>query len=264
VSKLEIIALKDVPPVPAGIGGQGYAASNDASGVRMSRLLKPEGYSLWVCVSEFADGGELHWRGAGGEQAVYIASGALEIDGRVCPSDGALIVESGVEATAKARGATEIVHFGPVDPSLPCVGHYGPPKPQGHGVHVVGPGGWFESGSREGTFARWYADSTCPTCRVCLLHVERSTPRLGPVHHHSLDEILYVTRGAVELGARRLEPGTAIFIAANARYRIKSGPDGYRFLNFRRDVSEQVYAEEDPPLLESAIARGGREVGDLL
>jgi quercetin dioxygenase-like cupin family protein len=260
VPRLEILRL-DAAAAP--LGANGYATSHDASGVLASQLLAPDGYSLWVRVSELADGGELHWNGAQGEEAVYVISGALDVDGRRSPSDGAIIIESGVKTTARTLGRTTLVHFGPSDPTPPTAGRYGAPQTQGHGVHVVGPGGWFESGSREGTFARWYADSTCPTCRLCLLQVERSSARDGPTHHHSQDEIIYVIGGAVGLGGRWLEPGSALFIGADARYRIRTGSRGYRFLNYRRDVSEQVYAESDPPMLETALARGGREVGDL-
>jgi hypothetical protein len=127
----------------------------------------------------------------------------------------------------------------------------------------VGPNGRFTSGRRDGTFARWYADSTCPTCRLCLLQVERASARVGPTHHHSEDEIIFVIGGAVGFGARWLEPGTALFIAANTRYQIRTGDAGYRFLNYRRDLSQQIYDPSDPPQLESALARGGVEVGDL-
>ncbi len=163
----------------------------------------------------------------------------------------------------KNPGPSHASAFGPSDLTPPSGGEYGPPDAEGHGVHVVGPEGWFTSGSREGTFARWYSDSTCPSCRICLLQVERSSAREGPVHHHSQDEIIFIIGGAVGLGGRWLEAGTALFISANARYQIRTGDAGYRFLNYRRDLSQQVYDRAEPPQLESALARGGIEVGDL-
>ena len=257
VPKLEILQRDNVEPQDR------YATAQFAHGVVSSRRLESAGYSLWVCESELRDGGEIHWRGESAEEAVYVLSGALDVEGRECPSDGALIVESGAHAIARAVGPTQILHFGPSDLSPPSGGPYGPPDAEGHGVHVVGPDGWFTSGSREGTFARWYADSTCPTCRLCLLQVERSSAREGPVHHHSQDEIIFVIAGAIGLGGRWLEAGTALFISAQARYQLRTGDAGYRFLNYRRDLSQQVYDRADPPQLESALARGGVEVGDL-
>ncbi len=257
VSQLEILQQADVAP------HEQYATGQPAQGVASSRRLQPDGYSLWVCASELLDGGEIEWNGESAEEAVYVVSGALDVEGRECPTDGAIIIESSVRTTARALGPTRILHFGPSDLCRPGGGAYGPAEAAGHGVHVVGPGGWVCSGSREGTSARWYADSTCPTCRLCLIQVERATARDGPAHHHSQDEIIFVIGGAIGLGGRWLAAGTALFIAAGARYQLRTGDAGYRFLNYRRDLSQQVYDPADPPQIESAIARGGVEVGDL-
>ena len=256
VANLEILHCDDVQAQDR------YAAGHAALGVVSSRRLSPAGYSLWVCASEFQDGGEIHWNGESAEEAVYVASGALDVDGRSCPTDGAVILESGVCTSARAIGPTQILHFGPSDLTPPSGGVYGPPAVEGHGVHVVGPDGRFTSGSREGTFARWYADSTCPTCRLCLIQVERKSARVGLAHQHSEDEIIFVIGGAIGLGERWLKAGSALFISADARYQIRTGEAGYRFLNYRRDLSQQIYDPEDPPQLESALERGGVEVGD--
>jgi hypothetical protein len=257
MAKLEILHRDDGAPQAR------YAAGHDAEGVVESRRLQPPGYSLWVCTSELQTDGEILWRGDRAEEAVYVQSGSIEIDGRECPIGGAVILESRVHARMRALRPTELVHFGPRDLDVPSGGEYGPPSPEGHGVHVVGPGGRFCSGGREASFARWYADSTCATCRLCLIQVERTSPRLGPGHHHSEDEIIFVIGGAVGLGDRWLEAGSALFISRDARYRIRTGEAGYRFLNYRRDLSYQVYDPDEPPQIESALARGGREVGDL-
>lgn len=254
MSRIEVLRAHSAPAAPRA------KVRGDATG----RLLRPDDYSLWCCHWQLGNGAELVWDDAHPEEAIYVASGALEVEGRVCPSGGAVVVEAGVSTRARTTGPCEIVHFGPSDLTPPRGGAYGPPSVDGHGVHVVGPGGRFTSGSRDGTFARWYADSTCPTCRLCLIQVERAQARDGPPHHHSQDEIIFVTGGAIAIGADWLGPGTALFIPAGARYRVRTGETGYRFLNYRRDVSEQVYAPGEPPQLESALARGGVEVGDVL
>ena len=42
-----------------------------------------------------------------------------------------------------------------------------------------------------------------------------------------------------------------------------AGAHGIKFVNFRRDASMQEYGKVKEPELESALARGGRLVGDL-
>ncbi|HRE00277.1 MAG TPA: hypothetical protein PLV68_03200, partial [Ilumatobacteraceae bacterium] len=139
------------------------------------------------------------------------------------------------------------------------------PLPDGHGVHVVGPGGMFQSGEREGVHAVWYADSTCPTCRCQLLEVTAPPDHggRGKAHSHSEDEIIYLLDGGVSLGAYTLGADTSLCIPGDIRYALAGAASGHRFLNFRRDVSEQIYDRAAPPLLETGLARGGRATGDV-
>lgn len=235
-----------------------------ATGVRWSRLGSPDGYPLRLAVTEMEDGGELSWDTAHGDEAVYVVEGALDVAGHVAPADGAVIVESGVATTARAVGTTRIAHFRPERIDPPSDGLYGPPAPQGHTVHVLGPGAWYASGARENVVARWFADSTCPTCRVQLLHVARDgASGQGPQHSHTQDEIIHVLHGSVYLGKRELTAGMSLCILADIRYRISGGPNGYAFLNFRRDVSEQVYGGDRATELEGGLARGGVPVNDF-
>src|SRR5687767_11225979 len=151
-----------------------------------------------MVVADLADGAELEWDDEHGDDGVYVVHGALEVDGRRCPTDGALIVESGVATTARAVGATRVVHCGAFDPAPPTDGLYGPPEAAGHGVHVVGERGWYSSGSRERVAVRWFADSTCPTCRIALFHVWRAEGGVRDRSHtHTQDELIYVARGSV-------------------------------------------------------------------
>lgn len=53
------------------------------------------------------------------------------------------------------------------------------------------------------------------------------------VHRHDEDEIMYVVDGEMVVGARRLLPGSSLFIAGGTFYGFKAGPSGLRFLNFR-------------------------------
>jgi uncharacterized cupin superfamily protein len=235
-----------------------------ATGVRWSRLGSPEDYPLRLAVTELDGGGTLSWGGDHGDEAVYVIEGALDVDGHTAPADGAVIVEAGVATSARAVGTTRVAHFSPERSDPPVDGLYGPPAADGHTVHVLGPGAWYASGGRENVVARWFADSTCPTCRVQLLHVARQGDSgQGPQHSHTQDEIIHVLSGSVLLGKRALTAGMSLCIPADVRYRISGGPDGYAFLNFRRDVSEQVYGGDRATELEGGLARGGHPVNDF-
>lgn len=257
MAKFTTIALDEAEAAPT------YQAPRRATGVVRSRRLAPDGYSLWLCDTELADGGTITWDEAHGDDAVYVLEGELEIDGRRCPADGAVIVESGVAAIAGAVGPTRVAHFGCTDDDPPTGGLLGAAAPGGHGVHVYGPGGRFLSGRREGVHAVWYADSTCDTCRAQLLKVTSHPHDRNTAHHHSQDEIIYVIAGAMRLGAYEMTAGTALSIPANARYAPKAAEGGHVFLNFRRDVSEQVYDRAEPAQLETALSRGGELVDDV-
>ena len=242
----------------------GYEAPRSVTGVRTSRRLSPDGYSLWLVVADLDDGAELRWDADHGDDGVYVASGALEIDGRRCPPGGAVIVESGVAATARAAGPTRVVHCGARDAAPPAAGLYGPPAAGGHSVHVLGEGGWFRSGDRERVEARWYADSTCPTCRIALFRVVRPEGGIKDRSHtHTQDELIYVLDGSIVTGGAEHGPGSCVAIVAGTRYSLTSGPDGFAILNYRRDVSVQGYRDGEPTELEGALARGGTAVGDF-
>lgn len=242
-----------------------YQAPREASGVLASRRVSPDGYSLWLCESDLGDGATIRWGDRHGEDVVYVLEGELEVDGRRCPRAGAVVVEGDVPAMARAIGPTIVAHFGPSDEEVPTDGRFGPPVREGRGVHVVGPNGQFTSGQRESVHATWYADSTCDTCRIQLLKVESGprNDRNGPPHHHTEDEIIYLIEGSVRIGATVFEPRTSLAIPGMARYALTGGADGHAFLNYRRDVSEQVYRRSDPPLLETGLARGGVVTADV-
>lgn len=242
-----------------------YQAPREATGVVASVALAPDGYSLWCCDSELADGATIHWDAPHGDDGIYVLSGAMAIDGRTCPAGGGIVVESDVETTATAIGPTHIVHLGSTDPRPPAGGLLGAPQLDGHGVHVVGPRGAFQSGEDEGVHAVWFTDATCETCRAQLFTVT-GPPNLEPrgkSHTHSVDEIIYVLDGTITMGSYTLDPGSALCVPADVRYALVGGPDGHSFLNFRRDVSEQVYARGTTAILETALARGGHATNDV-
>jgi hypothetical protein len=264
VTGLIATALDDVVP------STGYAAPRRASGVRWSKPVSPEPYSIWMVVSEIDDGGTIEWDDDHGDDGVYVMSGALDVDAATlpevsrCPRDGAVIVESGVTCTARAVGTTTVVHCGARDSEPPSDGLYDAPDPTGHGVHVVGEHGWFSSGDRERVTVRWFADSTCPTCRIALFHVVRTEGGVRDRSHtHTEDELIYVVGGSVVVGGAEHGAGTCLAIPATTRYSLTSGDHGFAILNHRRDVSVQAYRPGEPEELEGALARGGAAVNDF-
>jgi hypothetical protein len=244
--KLTAIARDDVGP--ADVHPMGHAAQ----GVRDARLLSAPGHPLWLVDLSLDDGGRLEWPGAHGDEAVYVLSGAAAVDGRACPADGAVVVESGVRASLVAEGPARVAHFG----TRAADAH------DGRVVHVFGPGGQWRSGQLEGVKAVWFTDSTCPTCRAALFVVDAPDRFRGPSHSHSQDEIVYLIGGGVRMGARVHRAGTALSIAADVRYAFVGLEGGHRFLNFRAGVSYQTNAAAEP-LLETAGAREGVYVGDV-
>jgi hypothetical protein len=199
-----------------------------------------------------------------------VMSGAFDVDALPstetsrCPADGAVIVESGVRCTARAIGVTTVIHCGARDAEPPSDGLSDAPDATGHGVHVVGERGWFASGDRERVAVRWFADSTCPTCRIALFHVLRAEGGVRDRSHtHTQDELIYVVGGSVVVGGLEHGPGTCLAVPALTRYSLTSGDDGFAILNYRRDVSVQAYRPGEPEELEGALARGGVVVNDF-
>lgn len=267
-------ALDDVAPSIR------YAVPRRATGVKWSKRVSPESYSIWMAVSELDDGGTIEWDDEHGDDGVYVLSGALDVDAvssdarptgaagspevSRCPADGAVIVESGVVCTARAVGVTTVVHCGARAVEPPADGLYDAPDATGHGVHVVGERGWFASGSRERVAVRWFADSTCPTCRIALFHVVRAEGGVRDRSHtHTQDELIYVVGGSVVVGGVEHGAGTCLAVPAHTRYSLTSGDHGFAILNYRRDVSVQAYRPGEPEELEGALARGGTLVHDF-
>jgi quercetin dioxygenase-like cupin family protein len=255
VSKLGIIREADVLP-------DSYPDRWSTGGGVRAKRLSPEGNGIGLIVAELDAGGTLSWESDHGDEGIYVVSGEVEVDGRICPTGGAVIVESGVVATLTARQPSRLVHCSSADPEPPADGLYGPPQPDNHKVHVIGPRGWFDSGSHEDVHTIWFTDSTCPTCRIALFRVDHPGGRSGKVHSHSRDEIIFVLDGIVSLGPREQVPGTALNIPADTAY--KNGyPVPTSFLNFRRDVAEQRSGRNGTVLIDGGLARGGRAVEDF-
>jgi len=224
--------------------------------------VSPKDFSLWLIRAELDAGTTIDWPAAHGDEAVYVVEGALEIDARVVPPAGSVVVESDVATTVRARVPTRIMHVGPAAADAPTDGLNGSPEPGGHGVHAVGPRGTFARVDADGD-SHYYADSTCPTCRITLLSVARFGPYVSAPHSHTQDELIHVVSGSLTLGSRHVGPGDTLAIAAGQRYGFRGPDEGFLFLNYRADASEQHWPDK-PGIMEGGAINGLEPVWDML
>ncbi len=242
--------------------GDAYLAPTvEVSGECAAQQVSPDGASLWLVAADLAAGTELSWGTEHGDEAVYVRSGSLTIEGRVCPADGAVIVEAGVAATATAESDASIVHVGPADPSPPSDGLRGPAESAGRGVRVVGPDGlWATVDDTQRT--RFFSDASSSTNRLWLLATDRPQYFESSAHSHSQDELIHVLRGEIRVGRRVVGEGDTLWVAADRRYKLYSGGDGVHFINYRRDASVMTSPNYDAPLLEAGEATNMTWVND--
>jgi quercetin dioxygenase-like cupin family protein len=262
VAGFTITRSVDVEPSDA-YGPRGFGVDGDVTAC----VVSPADFSLWLVRSDLADGAGLEWPARHGDEAVYVIDGALELeqpDGSVViPPAGAAVVEADAPARLRARGATTLMHVGPADSAPPVAGFNGPADPGGHGVHAVGPKGTYARVDADGD-SHYYADSTCPTCRITLLSVGRNGANRSAPHSHTQDELIHVVSGGLTLGARRVGPGDTLAIAAGVRYGFTGDDGGFLFLNYRADASEQHWPDGRPPLTEGGAVNGLEPVWDML
>jgi quercetin dioxygenase-like cupin family protein len=231
-----------------------------------ARRLSPPGVSLWLHDVTLSAGSQLCWDSRHGDEVLYVLSGSIALPGsaaRVVPTGGALIVEAGVAYEVTVAEPTRILHMGPADPAPPSDGPYGAPLSEGHGVHAVGPGGVYAR-SEVGRDTRFFADSSCPTCRLTLMKTGRDELYVSEAHSHSQDELIHVLTGEITVGRQTLGPGDTLFVAADRRYTFTGGTDGFSFLNYRRDASLHTPVRGGSSVLEGGATHGFAHVGDLV
>lgn len=247
-------AIRVVEPGPAEPGTPASGCS--ARGGVRSRRHGPQDERLWLFESELEAGAELVFEGERSDQALYVVEGGLETDGRLCPAEGAIILESGASPVVRARSAARVLHFGAESP----IASAGDPAPGQ--IHVVGPGGTFaERDDQRDT--RFYADSTCPSCDLFLLYTSRRFAYRNEPHSHSADELIHLLWGSIRVGGHRLGPGASVFVRADQAYGFQSGPEGFGFLNYRQGPSVMTFASTGRTLIEGGRSTGMPEIGDL-
>jgi quercetin dioxygenase-like cupin family protein len=232
-----------------------------------ARRLSPDGITLWLYRLNAGAGSVLRWDGAHGDEALYVTSGLVRVAGgeatRDVPAGGSVIIESGVRAEVVAAGDARLLHMGATDGRPPRNGPFGPPKPDGHVVHAVGPRGIYAR-SEPGRDTRFFADSSCPTCRITVMQTGRASQYESPAHSHSQDELIHLLSGEIQLGRWTLGPGDTLYVAADRRYTFTSGDAGFSFLNYRRDASWHSVVRGGAPVLEGGATHGFTKVADCV
>lgn len=243
--------------------GDAYPAPTvEVVGGCTARRVSPDEASLWLVTANLTAGTQLRWGSEHGDEAIFVRSGSLIVDGRTCPVDGAVIVEAGVAVGATAASDTSIVHVGPADPAPPTDGLRGPADTAGRGVRVVGPDGvWATVDGTQRT--RFFSDASSPTNRLWLLATDRSQYFESSAHSHSQDELIHVLRGEIRVGRRVVGEGDTLWVAADRRYKLYSGDDGVHFINYRRDASVMTSPNYDGPLLEAGESTNMTWVNDI-
>jgi quercetin dioxygenase-like cupin family protein len=234
-------------------------------GTARGASFSPEGYSLWRTLGQLDEGTEVEWVAPHGDEAVYILTGALDVDGQTVEAPSAIIIEADLETRVRALGKTEVFHVGPTSNEAPSDGHLGPAERDGHSVHLFP----LEQVTRSSPdplriAARHFTDGSCRTCRIAFFMVDygNSDGYTSSSHYHTEDEIIHVLDGHLQVGPLSLDPGMSIAIPGDVRYGFRtSGP--FRFLNYRRDVSSFVGAPGSEPLVElSSGLKSARQSGD--
>ena len=254
--RVEVIEPGKAPPL------EEYAAPHcRVSGPLKSRPVSPTGASIWMLTAEVGRGAAFDWDEYHGDEALYLQRGELEVDGRICPEGGAVVVEANARPHVRATRPSSIVHMGPREEAPPADGLYGAAIPNRRAVHVVGPRGIFEARD-EGRETKFFADATCPGCRLWLLYTSRNFAWETEIHSHSQDELIHLLEGEIHLGSQRLGPGATLFIAADQPYRFRAGDEGFAFINYRRDASEMTTRSTGKKIVEAGEAAGLDRVGD--
>jgi hypothetical protein len=228
-----------------------------------ARLLSPSGISLWLYRITLGAGSQLRWGSRHGDEAVYVLAGRLLVGDAEVVAGGAAIVESGVSIEVLATSDCQLLHFGADSTDAPPDGPYGAPTADGHVVHAVGPAGVYAAAG-DGRDTRFFADSSCPTCRLTLMRTGRDGPYVSAPHSHSQDELIHVLSGQITLGRTTMGPGDTLYVQAHRRYTFTGGPDGFSFLNYRPDASLHAVVRGGEPKLEGGAAHGFTRIADLV
>jgi mannose-6-phosphate isomerase-like protein (cupin superfamily) len=249
-------------PASAYSGNQYGAPHCAVHGQARGSRFQPDGYSLWRVLGDLEADTELHWGTDHGDEALFVLTGALDVNGGVITEGSTLIAEAGVPIIVRSLGSTQVVHFGPSSANLPRNELPAEAATVQHGLHVVPAKGAPTIYTGEDLSVTYFSDGTCPTCRIAFFLVDGSGLADGYTassHLHSEDEIIHVLEGELRVGRLTVAAGSSIAIPANLRYSFRTSQP-FRFLNYRADVSTILLKPGTEPLLETVSNLTGNGV----
>ncbi len=236
------------------LGDAGPSGSASGSGIETRAYFEENRAPIHLHRHRMCEGAHLTVRGESSDCLIYVLDGSANADGSVLRARSSAIVEMGGQlgvqacaggstllvfsATRRAEGRESrgLVHLLPTE-AVPRTAAF------------------FDT---EGVAAGIHADAQCPSCCVWLHEQGYSEgDKNTPVHSHSEDEIIYVIGGSIRLGNRLYGPGTALFVAANAKYGFNTGPDGLEFINFRGSSPSFTSGDGATVLDEAKLWRSG-------
>jgi hypothetical protein len=222
MAKIQFVTLEKAAQIEPPAGGRG--------GIRSCAYFNKQSDPLHLCVHDLKSGAALDIVRAATDILVYVWTGAVLVEGVRLGNRSSLIMEQGASTEITAVDGDALLLFF----SLKDRRQTDASKPQ---LHLLPkervPCNWDLSnqGSAGGAL---HADATDSCCRLWM-HENDFYIGGSPVavHSHSENEIIFVRDGELRVGMRRYGPGSALAIAANAKYGFQVGPNGLSFVNFR-------------------------------
>src|SRR5262249_45462661 len=162
------------------------------------------------------------------DEAIFVVSGDIVTGSGELRGGDAFICESNALGSVTASSHAEVLHFGGVSAHAPSSGPFGPPSRPARRVHVATAS---RHGEQRGPRVDYFADGSCPGCRIMLFSVTSSDAYVGPSHSHSEDELIYVIDGGIRVGREHVGSAMALFVPADRRYSFRS-EGSFRFVNY--------------------------------
>jgi hypothetical protein len=203
-------------------------------GVETRALFMRETAPLHLCVHRLNAEAQLRVVADVTEKAIFLWKGRVRTGGTELSARSSAVVEYGAALTFTAgREGASLLEFS-------AKAREAGARDGGH-VHLM-PGDRVtrivntHSGKRAGMAL--HANAQCPTCKVWLHENQYWDGDVETeLHHHSQDEVMFVTGGGMRVGNRIYREGSALSVAANTKYGFFSGADGLAFVNYRNGVS---------------------------
>jgi hypothetical protein len=222
MARIQFVTLEKATDIEPPAGGRGKIISH-------AYFNKPAD-PLRLCLYELIGEAALNIARAAIDTLVYVWTGAVQVQGVRLAQRSSLIIEQGASAEISAVDAdVSLLVFSPKQRRQPAA-----LNPQ---IHLLPkervPCNW-DLSSQGSAGGALHADATDSSCRLWM-HENDFYIGGSPVavHSHSEDEIIFVREGELCVGMRRYGPGSALSIAANAKYGFTVGPKGLSFVNFR-------------------------------